>query len=500
MRRIHELIETKPSEALAIVDFDGVQITYGDLRGAVTEMADLLREHGVRPGDRVILLAENCGTYSVAVLALSTLDAWTIPLNARASTQEVDNVIAHSGARCVIATTGVSPAAKQHAERLNAKSIGKTIAGDVVVSPANDAGGEPVSEGADQVAAMLYTSGTSGAPKGVMLTHRNLLVVAEAGVEMRKVQPEDQVLFVLPGTHVFAFSSLLLMMFNAGGSMRFLPRFDPALVLDAFRKDVTLFTAVPQMYALILKHCHEQGIKQMETNLRYVSSGGSPLDPSWKKMIEHIFGLPMHNGYGLTEAAPIVAATLPENPPTDDTVGLPMPGVEVKLRNQNDEGVGELLARGDNIMKGYYKNPEATAEAITEDGFLCTGDLARIGDDGSIYIVGRCKELIIHSGFNVYPPEVEAALNAHPAVTQAAVVGRARDGNEDVLAFVTLKNEISADDLKAFLGEQLVRYKIPHHIVIAAKLPQAATGKILKNKLIDTFSDELGKLDEVADA
>ncbi|MTI00428.1 class I adenylate-forming enzyme family protein [Roseibium sp. RKSG952] len=497
MRRLHELVDTRPGDALAIVDIDGTRLTYSDMQQAGAGIAGMLSAHGVRAGDRVILLAENCAVYVAAILALSRLSAWIVPLNARASAQEVDHVIAHSGARCVLATTAASPAALAHVKRLGATSIGKTVAGEAVVSPVVEVEVEPVTDSADQVAALLYTSGTSGAPKGVMLTHENLLASATSGVKARGIRPTDQMLLVLPGTHVYAFSGAFLGMFTAGGSIRFLPRFDPALVLQAFQQDVTLFPAVPQMYALILKHCREHGIQEMKTGLRYMSSGGSPLDPGWKKMIEHIFKLPMHNGYGLTEASPGVAATRMENPPKDECVGPPMPGIEVKLRNRNDENIGELLVRGKNIMKGYYKNPGATAEAMTEDGFLCTGDLARIEEDGSIYIVGRCKELIIHSGFNVYPPEVEAALNAHPAVVQAAVVGRERDGNEDVLAFVTLRTQATSDDLKAFLSEKLVGYKVPHHIVIVSELPQAATGKILKNKLAETFAGELKTLDGI---
>ncbi len=493
MHRIHQLIEGKDAAALAVIDYDGALFSYGDLLDAVQKATESLYSYGVRPGDRVVVLAENCATYAVTSLALSMLDAWIVPLNARATDREIDTVVAHSGARCVVIAADVSMAARAQADRLKAREVGQ-----LMVSPLRDTTAEPTQRGAGQVAAILYTSGTSGAPKGVMLTHDNLLFMAHASMQRRQATAADQALAVLPGTHIFGFSSIILTTFLAGGSLRFQPRFDPALVIEGLQAGATMLSGVPQMFALILKHCKDNRIERVETGLRYMSSGGSPLDPSWKRRVERIFGQPIHNGYGLTEGAPGIATTQIDHPPQDDTVGPALPGVDVRLDNPGADGVGELLARGRNIMKGYYKNPEATAEAFTDDGFLRTGDLARIEDDGRIYIVGRCKEVIIHSGFNVYPPEIEAALNAHPSVTQAAVVGRARDGNEDVLAFVNLRVPQTAAELKTYLGDALVRYKIPYHIVITDALPQAATGKILKHKLVETFASELAQLDEEA--
>ncbi|WP_051927549.1 class I adenylate-forming enzyme family protein [Ruegeria halocynthiae] len=497
MNRIHQMLEATPASKLAIVDHDNQNYTYGDLISAADTAAGLLRDHGVRGGDRVVVIAENCAAFVSVILALSKLDAWVVLLNARATVQERDNVIEHSGARCVIATTGASRAAGEHATQLGATTLGKLPTGDLVVSPINSSAVvEPVAQDAGQVAALLYTSGTSGQPKGVMLTHDNLIFTINICNEVGGFNKDDHTLVVLPGTHVYSFSNVILAQLAVGASLRFLTRFDPAEVVEELKSDVTFFPAVPQMFAQILKVLKEQGITKVDGDLRFFASGGSPLDPSWQTQIEEIFGVGIYDGYGLTEASPTVTTVRLDKPTDEGTVGQPLPGLDVQLRNASKDGVGELQVRGRSIMKGYYHNLEATAEAVTEDGFLCTGDLARIAEDGSVFIVGRCKELIIHSGFNVYPPEVETALNALPAVVQAAVVGRAREGNEDVLAFVTVNAEVTGTDLKEQLKETLVRYKIPQHIVVTAELPQAATGKILKNKLVTVFAEELRTLDE----
>lgn len=498
MQRIHDLIADQDASAVAIFDHNGSVFTYGDLRIAVDLAADTLRSHGVRAGDRVVVLAENCATYAVAVLALSLLDAWIVPLNARASGRELETVLSHSRARCLIATTDVSEDAKTHAKRLNAASIRALPCGDLVVSPLRDVEAEPVLQNDTQVAAILYTTGTSGVPKGVMLTHKNLLFMASASATVRQASAKDQALVALPATHIFGFSSIVLTTLFAGGSLRFQPRFDPEQVIHAAQSGATMFSGVPQMFAHILKYCGQNGLKRIETSLRYMSSGGSPLDPGWKRRIEEIFGCAVQNGYGMTEASPGIAVTRIEDVTRDDSVGHALEGVDVRLDRPGADGVGELLVRGNNVMKGYYRDPEATAFVFSSDGYLRTGDLARIDCSGSIYIVGRCKELIIHSGFNVYPPEIETALNAHPAVTQAAVIGRPRDGNEDVLAFVTLNSDATETDLKDHLRQMLVNYKVPLHIVIAKDLPEAATGKILKSDLLRYFAAEITTLDAQA--
>jgi len=393
-----------------------------------------------------------------------------------------------------------SSAATAHAEHFGAVELGQVDCGTVCVSPLRDVVVEAVVEGAEQVAALFYTSGTTGRPKGVMLTHANLIYAGTTTSNVRGMTSADKLLGVLPGTHVYGFGGVLLPLWHAGAAIRFMPKFDPSRVLEVLQTGITLLPGVPQMYAAILKHLRDRGIDQVETSLRFISAGGSPLDPDWKAAIERVFGVHLHNGYGMTEASPSIAVTRLEDPRSDTSVGRALPSQELKLRDVSDDGAGEICVRGPNVMKGYYRDAKATAEAILPDRFLRTGDIGRIDESGNIHIVGRCKELIVHSGFNVYPVEVEAALNAHSAVAQAAVVGRKRDGNEDVLAFVTLNTPLTEGALKTWMREQVVAYKVPMHIVIVEKLPQAATGKILKATLTTAFSDELKQMDAVAHA
>jgi acyl-CoA synthetase (AMP-forming)/AMP-acid ligase II len=224
---------------------------------------------------------------------------------------------------------------------------------------------------------------------------------------------------------------------------------------------------------------------KLDTHLRFAYAGGSPLSPTLKAQVEQLLGVPLHNGYGLTETAPTVSQTRLDQPRSDTSVGHAIPGIEVRVETGSD-GAGELWVRGPNVMRGYYQEPELTAAVLRDDGWLNTGDIVRQEVDGALFIVGRTKELIIRSGFNVYPLEVETVLNAHPAVTQSAVVGRvAADGNEEVLAYVEPDphHAVTADELASYLATQLAPYKRPSEIILMAALPAAATGKILKSRL-----------------
>ncbi|MBR9763344.1 MAG: long-chain fatty acid--CoA ligase [Rhodobacteraceae bacterium] len=499
MRRLHEILDGRPAATIALLDHDGREISYDALDRMTHEMAGLLAAHGVRAGDRVILLSENCATFLVAALALSRLDAWIVLMNARATEAEVDRIRERSGARCVIFTPEASAASLAHATRMKATEIGRLDCGQVLVSPIFEAEPEPVEPDAGQVAVLMYTSGTVGEPKGVMLTHGNLLFTCNAGAEMRSLSPSDVMLGLLPGTHIFGLTSVMLATLKSGGRLVLMPRFDPDTVLDHLAAGVTVMPAVPQIFASLLKRLQERG-EAPRHSLRFIYAGGAPVDLSLKKKVEAVFGIPLHIGYGLTEASPSVSSTRLDAPRDDGATGPAIKGVEVVIDSPDEKGVGEILVRGPNVMKGYYQNPEATAQTLREDGFLRTGDLGVLDADGSLFVVGRLKELIIHSGFNIYPPEVETVLMEHPSVTLCAVIGRARAGNEDVLAFVTTHGPVSEQELRDWVRARMVSYKVPARVLVVDALPQAPTGKILKTRLLGQFSQLLDEKEEATDA
>jgi long-chain acyl-CoA synthetase len=336
-----------------------------------------------------------------------------------------------------------------------------------------------------------------------MLTHRNVLFVAATSAGRRGLNPQDRAYGVLPMSHVYGFASAFLGPLFHGSTLYLVPRYDPAALVEALDRDrLTVFQGVPAMFARLLEYLKTNNRPDIaHPALRLITAGGSPLDPALKAATERLLGLPLHNGYGLTESSPTIAQTLLEAPREDCSVGQPLPGVETRLLDPQGlpvacGEVGELWVRGPNVMKGYYRAPDETAKVIDAAGWLNTRDLARFDADGNLFIVGRTKELIIRSGFNVYPLEVEAALNQHPDVVHAAVIGVPRDGNEEIVAFVhpATGASLTPDILKAHLQDRLAAYKHPTRWVFSQHLPAAPSGKILKAKLAETFAKEIDEI------
>ncbi|KIN63442.1 Long-chain-fatty-acid-CoA ligase [Sulfitobacter noctilucicola] len=497
MARVEELLAAQVAArpaALALTDSTGTQWTYTDLDTASTELAYVLRGAGVAANDRVLMLSENCA-YAVAVLfACWKLDAVAIPVNARQTESELNRILDHATPAAVLMTTAVSKDATAHAERLGAAEVKGTFGGLHMAARTTDPDAD-----LHDVAVLLYTTGTTGDPKGVMLTHDNMCFGAEASSNLRRMTPDDVIYGVLPLTHVFGLVSVVTGACFAGVTVQQEARFSAKALYDAVMNGVTILPAVPQMHALVMQYVREQGLTKLNSpSLRYVSSGGAPLDPAWKRKAESFYGLPLQNGFGMTETCSGASAT--DNPlgSSDISVGPKTPGTEIRIDDQapggNGAGEGEVLVKGPHVMKGYYRNPTETAKALDAEGWLRTGDLGKIDEHGHLHILGRSKELIIHGGFNVYPPEVEAALNDHPQVIQSAVVGRMKDGDEQVLAFAQIAegDTVDPDELRRFVAERLAGYKRPSQIVLATSLPAAPTGKLLKHKLLDTFADQLG--------
>lgn len=492
-RKIFDLVDKNAAvrpEAPAIKDCDGTVYSWARFADLTHEAATLLALQGAAPGERVLVVGENCLALPVLIHAAARLGAWAVPVNARMSAPEIARIADHARPVVTVYTSHVSAEAATHAG--DAQSV-QTGFGALQMRPGRP---DPEPDSAnDPTAILLYTTGTTGDPKGVMLTHGNLLFAAQASTWLRNLGPEDHVYGALPLTHVFGVASMLMASAHAGAMVELATRFDPARLFRALRDGATVMPAVPQMHALLMAHAEAQGHRTLgAARLRYVSSGAAPLDPTWKRKAETFYNLPLQNGYGMTESTAGVSGTRNPIGDPDTSVGPPLPGVEIALDQSlgEDPEVGEVLTKGPHVMKGYFRNPQATAQTV-QDGWLRTGDLGRIDDQGRLHIVGRAKELIIRGGFNVYPPEVEAALHDHPAVVQSAVIGRQSGSDEEVLAFVQVRAPgcVTEGELAEYAAQRLTGYKRPNRIFIVDALPAAATGKILKHRLFDVFGDRL---------
>jgi len=477
--------------------------TYAQLVDAFTHASRSLTAAGVRGGDRVLVVGENCPEMLALLFAVSSIDAWPVIVNARLSAREIAAISTHCTPRRRLFLTAASSDAAAHATRAGTEeSIVIPAMPAVAMSARDDAcKAEPVHDGsARQVAALIYTTGTTGEPKGVMLSHRNLLFIARLSSALRSLRPSDRVYGVLPISHVYGLASVSLGTLYGGGCLVLQTRYTPEAMRDALTgaDALTMLQGVPSMYAKLLDRVESDGACPAVPLLRACFSGGAPLDPVLKRRFEERFAVTLQNGYGLTEASPTIAHTRLDAPRGDCAVGPLLPGVEARLvdarhhdgRDAPADEAGELWVRGPNVMLGYYRNEALTAATVDAEGWLNTGDLARFDPDGALMIVGRTKELIIRSGFNVYPAEVEAVLNAHPAILLSAVVGRAVTGNEEVVAFVQLRPgaRTNADALAAHARALLAPYKQPAEIRIVESLPVAANGKVLKHRLSEGIS------------
>jgi acyl-CoA synthetase (AMP-forming)/AMP-acid ligase II len=327
-----------------------------------------------------------------------------------------------------------------------------------------------------------------------MLTHQNLLFVAAVSAKIRSLSPEDRLYGVLPMSHAVGLSVVLLGALHSGATLYLSPRFDPVAALATLEKEkLTVVLGAPSMFSLFADYAKMKGEQSLKfPSLRIISSSGAPLQPVLKTQVENLFGMTLYNGYGVTECSPNIAQAVVGERRTDTSVGRILPGVEVQLVGPDqkpvaDGEVGELWVRGPNVMKGYYRAPEETAIAVNPDGWFNTRDLARL-ENGYLFIVGRTKELIIRFGENVYPAEVEAVLNSHPAVVRSAVIGRTVEGTqggEEVIAYVQLApgSAASESEIAEHAAQHLAPYKRPSQILLLSSMPLTPTGKVIKGEL-----------------
>jgi long-chain acyl-CoA synthetase len=496
--RIHQVFDpyvTGTPDSVALIE-DGEALTYRQFNRAVTGTTDALRELGIRGGDRVLIVSENCISLACLLFAASRLDAWAIVANPRLSPRELDQIRDHSGARRVFFTADVSEEAAAHASRLGA-SIGDIgpLYGIGFSALNEDTIAEPVeADGGKQVAVLIYTSGTTGTPKGVMLSHRNLLFSARTTALQRNMTAADNQYCVLPISHIVGIS-LLIMTLMVGARVRLVVKYSPAALVKAMAEEgITLLNGVPATYQRLLEYKATAGLPKLDRGaLRLIGVAGAPLDLDLKAKVEKELGLPLSNAFGITECSPGISGVRSDAPRKDNSVGRLLPGIEARIIRRDgtvitNGDIGELHVRGPNVMRGYYRAPDITAKVIDADGWFNTGDLARFEGE-QMYIVGRTKEMIIRSGFNVYPAEIEAVISTHPAVVQCAVVGRPVEGNEEVVAFVQLLkgSDATAADVMAHIAPQLTSYKRPSEIILMDALPATSTGKLLKHKLAESL-------------
>lgn len=482
--------------AIAVSDHLGNHCSFTELATRVDSCKDLLREQGVVAGDRVLLINENCVAVLVWILALSEIDAVSVVVNARLAEPEMARIRQHCEPRLTACFLD-SSAARVHWASLREESGSLEV--DQFAAPIGLLQGAP-SESlgeqnrpiADRVCVMIYTTGTTGDPKGVMLSHRNMLYVAAVTSVLRGMTKADRIYCVLPISHIFGLSAVFLATLFLGAELVLADRFDAQVCLRTLKeRGITGMMGVPTMFARILEYARANDLNKDDMpRLRFLYSGGSPLDPTIKRDTEQLMGLTLLNAYGMTESGPTICQVRWDEKLDNCSVGRALPGLTLRIVGSDGRPVpqgevGELHVRGPNIMRGYYKNPEATAAVIDAEGFLNTGDMVRLDEMGNVHIAGRSKELIIHSGFNVYPPEVEAAIAKHPDVVLCAVIGEVMDGNEMVIAYVQrkAKSNLTESVLQAFLKPSLSPYKRPATIIFLPQLPTAPSGKVLKHQL-----------------
>ncbi|OLT20833.1 AMP-dependent synthetase [Actinomadura sp. CNU-125] len=457
--------------------------TYRTLRDRAAAIAGRLREYGVRPGHRVLLIAPTDPEFAAVYYGIHAAGAIAVTVNTMSTRPELEYIGADAGAELIIDLTEIAPAPAAAAEALDIPCwrLRRCIADEAAIDA-------PYPRDDGDTAAILYTSGTTGRPKGVQLTHGNMIAASSIIRDAHGLTPADRGATALPLFHVFGQACVLNTVVQAGASLSLLARFEPESMMAMLRRDDPTFLAgVPTMWNALL-HTVDDAAKF--GSLRHASSGGASLPGEVMRAFEERFRCIVFEGYGLTESTGVGTYQPAHRERKAGFVGVAFPGCVVTVHD--DEGnelpngeVGEVRISGPVVMKGYWQRPEATTEALP-DGRLRTGDLGVKDADGDLRIVGRKKEMVIRGGYNVYPSEVEEVLYRHPDVVEAAVIGVPDDHyGEEVAAAITLRpgTELTPETLRSWAKEHLSAYKIPRLISVMDELPKGPTGKILKQAI-----------------
>lgn len=492
--------------------YKGQDVTYGELDRKVQQYATYFSKLGIKMGDRVVLSCLNSPEFIYSYFGIVKLGATIVPINLLLTLDEMIYIVKNSEAKTMIIHPTILLKLKQSKDNkkqliasmvensFTRKIVSKIIGIDLIVldekfkAKIDSITNFQFNESEDEtlVSTFLYTSGTTGKPKAAMLTHHNLFSNVVQSSKTIDVYPTDNLLCVLPMFHVFAFTVCVLLPLYTGATLTILETFQPKEVIETMLNNgLTIFVGVPSMYVVLIEAA-KTNIKF--SNLRLAISGGAALPVEIFRQTKEMLNIPLIEGYGLSEASPVVSLNPVEGVQKEGSIGLPVKGVECKIVDKNGNEVplgeaGELIVKGDNVMVGYYKQDEQTKEAL-KNGWLYTGDMAKFDEDGYLYIVDRKKDLVIVGGLNVYPREVEEAIYKFPKVKEAAVVGIAdKLRGEYVKAFVVLKDgeTCHSKELLRFLKEKIAQYKLPREIEFISDLPKNATGKILKRVLKEQY-------------
>jgi long-chain acyl-CoA synthetase len=472
--------------------FGDRQLRFSELDRQARGVAGALRERGIGPGEKVAILVPNLPEFSVGYFGILYAGCTVVPLNVLLSAPEVTYHLEDSDARLLIAHGMFADAASRGAAEAGVDVVWADAEGEDGIAAL--AAARPVRDvhptAPTDTAVILYTSGTTGKPKGAELTHSNLLLNCSVIVpRLVPVHHESVMLAALPLFHSFGQTCIQNAAIAAGATFSLLPRFTPQDAFEIMERDrVTMFAGVPTMYFALLHHEPERAYDL--SALKSCMSGGAPMPVEVMKAFEEKYPVQILEGYGLSETSPVASFNMVDRPRKPGSIGYPVWGVELQIMDDEDRPVadgerGEICIRGHNIMKGYLKRPDATKEAL-RGGWFHSGDIGVRDSDGSFTIVDRKKDMILRGGFNVYPREVEEVLYAHEAILEAAVLGVPHESHgEEVKAVVVARPDagLTAQDVIAYCKQQLAAYKYPRIVEFSESLPKGPTGKILKREL-----------------
>jgi long-chain acyl-CoA synthetase len=460
-----------------------VELTYAELDDRSARLATLLHEKGFEPGDRVGVMLPNVPEFPVAYYGVLRAGGVVVPMNVLLKRREIAFYLEDSGAKLLLTWHGFAAEAREGAADAGAAPIEVELAAFAATPGLADTA-------EDDTAVILYTSGTTGKPKGAELTHANLARNAEVSSRTTcEIAGGDVVLGALPLFHSFGQTVGMNTSLRVGACLTLVPKFDPGEALATMQRDrVTHFYGVPTMFGALLHHPERESFDT--SSLRTCITGGASMPVEVLRGFEEAFGAVVLEGYGLSETSPVACSNHPDRERKPGSIGTPIEGVEMQVVDENDDPVeqgevGEIVIRGHNIMKGYWQRPEATEEAM-RGGWFHSGDMARTDEDGYFFIVDRKKDLIIRGGYNVYPREVEEVLYEHPKIREAAVVGVPHDEwGEEIGAAVVLHDgeELAPEEISAYVKDRIAAYKYPRVVWFLDDLPKGPTGKILKREI-----------------